>query len=286
MKLKHIIILILLLLISALIFYFGWIQIKLPENTYGIAFTKSKGYLNKIYEPGKFSWEFQKLIPGNFKLLKFKLYSQQLDINEQIELPSGSIYSEYLPGKPNFSYRLKYFLAFKIKPDKFPLLVEESGLSPDQMDRKYKLITADIESFISNFYKSKSHNTSISIDGSYKSDENSKELLSALTKEYPYLSFSSFIPENIVIPDIVLYKKAKELYFASLELQNDIISKTKTKIAEQEIIDNANFETLKKYGELLKEYPSLIDLFSVINIDASGIIPQPNLELPKNNSSE
>ena len=42
MKLKNIVILIVILLISALVFYFGWIQIKLPENTYGIAFTKTK----------------------------------------------------------------------------------------------------------------------------------------------------------------------------------------------------------------------------------------------------
>jgi len=286
MKLKHIIILILIILISTVVFYFGWIQIKLPENTYGIGFTKTNGYLKDIYEPGKFSWELKKLIPGNFKLLKFKLYSQQLNVNKQIQLPSGKIYSDYLPGKPDFSFCLKYFLTFQIKPNDFPLLVKELSLNPDQMDQKYKSMTADIELFISNYYKNKAQNTNIFADVFYKSDELSTELLSSLSKEYPHLSFSKFIPVNIVIPDTVLYKKAKELYYASLDMQNNIISKTKTKIAEQEIIDNANFETLKKYGELLKQYPSLIDLFSVMNIDASGIIPQPNLELPKNDPEE
>ncbi len=286
MKLKHIVILIFVLIISALIFYFGWIQIKLPENTYGIAFTKSNGYLKKIYKPGKFSWEFQKLIPGNFKLLKFKLYTQQMNVSAYGQLPSGNIYSEYLPGKPDFSYKLNYFLTFQINPDNFPKLVEKSSLSPDQMDQKYKSIIADIKLFVSDFYKNKAQNSNYSADSFYKSEENSKELLTSLSKKFTYLKFSNFIPVNISMPDIKLYKTAKERYYASLDMQKEIISKTKIKIAEREIIDNANFETLKKYGELLKEYPSLIDLFSVMNIDASGIISKPNIELPKDSTDQ
>ena len=155
MKLKQILLLLVFILISGTIFFFGWIQIKLPENTYGVAFTKSSGYLDKIYEPGKFSWDYRKLIPSNFKLLKFKLSAQQLEIDEQQELPLGRIYSEYLPGSPDFSYHFKYFLTYIIKPETFPSMVAEFLIEPDQMNLRYKSIDAEIQLFIVEFYKNK-----------------------------------------------------------------------------------------------------------------------------------
>lgn len=271
MKLKQILLLLVFILISGTIFYFGWIQIKLPENTYGVAFTKSSGYLDKIYEPGKFSWEYRKLIPSNFKLLKFKLSAQQLEIDQQQELPQGKIYSEYLPGSPDFSYHFNYLLTYIIKPDFFPSMVAEFLIEPDQMDLRYKSIDADIQLFIVDFYKNKVKDIN---------NEISKELLTVLSKNFPGLNFKDFIPVYIFLPDMTLYNKAKETYILSLELEKKVISESRLKIAEQEVIDTANFETLRKYGELLTEYPSLIDFFSVIEVDCDNIIPRLDFEVP------
>ena len=274
MKLKQILIIIILIIFSVAIFYFGWIQIKLSENTYGIAFTKSSGYLRQIYEPGKFSWDIRKLIPGNFKLLKFDLFLQQIDINEEGQLPSGLIYSEYLPGKPDFSYQFKYYLTYSINLNNFPKLVSDLNLDPEQMPKIYIEKKADIQLFISDFYKNKAMDTNYGIDFFYNSREMSNELVVLLSKNFPLLIFENFIPSIIRIPDPILYNKAKKTYLASIDLQNKIISETKIKIAEQEIIDNSNFDTLKKYGELLKQYPSLIDLFAVIDINSDTIFPK------------
>ncbi len=279
MKLKHILLLSVFILISGTIFYFGWIQIKLPENTYGIAFTKSNGYLDKIYEPGKFSWDFRKLIPTNFKLLKFKLSAQQLEVDEQRELPFGKIYSGYLPGSPDFSYQLKYFLTYSIKPAAFPSMVAELRLDPDQMHLRYKAINADIQLFIVEYYKNKSLESN-NATNLFDNNKFSSELLSALVKNFSSLDFKEFIPVAISLPDTTLYNRAKDFYLSTLELENKVISESRIKIAEQEIRDTANFETLKKYGELLTEYPSLIDFFSVIEINCDSIIPKLNLEIP------
>ncbi len=285
MKLKQTFIIILLVILAGTIFYFGWIQIELPENTYGIVFTKTRGYLPKVYEPGKFSWNIQKLIPWNFKLLKFNLISQHLDINEQGQLPAGNIYSDYLPGKPDFSYNFKYYLNYNINLDYLPQLVSKFNLVPEQMPEIYLKQNSEIQIFISNFYKTKALDTNSSIDLFYKSNDISKELFNLLSDNFPNLIINEFVCSNIKIPDAMLYSKAKEIYLASINLQNKVISESKLKVAEQEIIDNANFETLKKYGELLKQYPSLIDFFAVIDIGSDTIFPQLNIELPVENNN-
>ena len=100
------------------------------------------------------------------------------------------------------------------------------------------------------------------------------------------LEIIEFIPVEIYIPDVTLFNKAKEIYLSSIEIENKIISESRLKIAEQEIRDTANFETLRKYGELLTEYPSLIDFFSVIDINCDSIIPKLNLEIPDNIDKE
>ncbi|MBL7006996.1 MAG: hypothetical protein ISR78_07955, partial [Spirochaetia bacterium] len=65
---KLIIILSILLIISAVIFYFGWIQLKLEKDTYGVIFTKTGGYHDKVLVSGQFAWSAAALIPKNVEL--------------------------------------------------------------------------------------------------------------------------------------------------------------------------------------------------------------------------
>ena len=159
-------------------------------------------------------------------------------------------------------------------------MVKDFKLDPDQMSQRYKAVNASIKLFIADFYKRKAENSNYSIKLFQSSDEILNELLPSLSKSFPALEIIEFIPVEISIPDVILFSKAKEIYLLSLELENRVISESRIKIAEQEIKDTANFETLKKYGELLNEYPSLIDFFSVIKINCDSIIPRLNLEIP------
>ena len=280
MKLKYIIFIVVFVLSAAFIFFFGWIQIKLPVNTYGVAFTKSGGYLDKVYEPGKFSWDFRKLIPGNFRLLKFELKTRQLNINYQGDLPSGKTYSEYLPNSPDFSFKFNYLLSYGIRPKKLPDMVDKYKLTPDQITIRYNAIDAELQSFITSFYIEKqrlSDSVGIPYDNNKETTEEVKKVLSG---QFPDLEIYEYIAYEISLPDIRLYNKGRDIYLHSLDNENRIISESRTKIAEQEIRDAANFETLKKYGELLTEYPALIDFFSVIEINCDSIIPKVNIDLP------
>jgi len=69
------------LILGVTIFYFGWIQLKVDKDEYGIVFTKVRGYLDKPLVPGKFSLlKSQRFLqlPEQFSSQADKTYHQML----------------------------------------------------------------------------------------------------------------------------------------------------------------------------------------------------------------
>ncbi|MCF6334199.1 MAG: hypothetical protein L3J12_00460, partial [Spirochaetales bacterium] len=170
---------------------------------------------------------------------------------------------------------------YSIKPGNFAKMVSKYKMTPEQMPQRYNAIEAELQTFITSFYFEKQRLASSGISLFDNNTETVNEIRNALVSQFSDLEIYEYIPYEISIPDILLYNKAKEIYLKSLESENRIIYESRAIIAEQEIRDAANFETLKKYGELLTEYPSLLDFFSVIEINCDSIIPKINIDLPK-----
>jgi hypothetical protein len=55
---KFIFLFIILLIAGGCAFFFGWIQILIPAETYAVAFTKTGGFDDEVIEPGKFVWRW------------------------------------------------------------------------------------------------------------------------------------------------------------------------------------------------------------------------------------
>lgn len=270
MKLKHIVIII-LLLVTVWIFYAGWIQIHLEENTYGVAFTKSNGYLSRTFSPGNFSWSVYKLIPGNFKLIKFHLQPQVLTVTNQGMLPSGDVYNKFIPGQPDFSYKLSYNVTYIIDPIHLPELVSDKKLSPETLQQFYKTTANSFSMVIFDILKNKVENSdnfqNINFDLVKKT----------ISERFKTVILLDFTPLEIYFPDRELYKKARENYYEYLDSHNKIDIAAKQKAAESEIKEASKIELLKRYGELLKQYPELIQLLAANNTLRSEILPEVDL---------
>lgn len=279
---KYIILFIILVVIGGTAFVAGWLQIFIPPDTYCVAFTKTGGFDKHVTEPGKFSWRWERLIPTNMTLYKFKLQSVQRDVTLNGEIPSGAIYSTVMPGEPAFTYKLTLSISFVLKPSALPELVSKHNVRPDTIDQWYKTLVNSAFHYVS-----KQLLTLNSIDKYYSSSDIAVKLKNTVKNEYPFIEISDISIYNSVLPDIDLYKKAKSIYFsladAQAESQKNILKEAEGGKVSQMISENIEKQkiaTYKEYGKLLNEYPILLKYFS-LQKENKGDLQIPNVKLPE-----
>ncbi len=240
-------------------FYFGWLQIRLGENDYGVVFTKMNGYDEEVLEPGRFIWRWEALIPTNLNLHVYHLEPQQRELSVSGNLPSGDLYRNFFEGNPDFSYRITLVLNFQIKPEVLPRLAETENLTPENLEPYYeKQLNAALAEAV-NLLREKADDPDF-YTGQGIPKENLEELLiSHLGQHLPDIRLNSLLVKDLAVPDLTLYFKAREAYFAMMETQKNLSAESLKAATAKAMEKSVNLELLEKYGELLTKYPVLLD---------------------------
>ncbi len=245
--------LILLLLLGGTVFYFGWVQILIPEHHFGVIFTKTRGYAPEVVRPGEFTWKVERLLPTNMKLHLFDLSPRSRTIKVGGNLPSGDLYADAVQGMDSFLYSLELQLSYRIIPDSLPGLMEKTALSPDTLEEWY--LTRD----------SGIIEAAAQISARTGTEEFSPELLteklrSEISDMFPELEILDARILSYSYPDYELYRTARTIYLErmasveraeteSLELERQWLASRQEKLA-----------ILEEYGRVLSEYPGLLKL--------------------------
>jgi hypothetical protein len=273
------IILVILVLLAGTVFYFGWVQIHLPSEHYGVVFTKTGGYDQEVVRPGEFSWRWERLVPTNMKLYVFDLHPQSRKISFQGSLPSAELYSSTLPENPDFSYRGDIDVTFTIAPESLPALVAEQKLLPEQLEE---------------FYSSKAESLSNTVLETLKELETDPEDSQALNRlveqaiaaDVPEIQISNLNVQVRHIPDRELYELARTSYQELVQTRDRARAEAVARLAEEQVrAENAraqereNLEALREYGELLNEYPVLLKAMAVQKLSGDQVITIPEFDL-------
>lgn len=283
MKAKFLLTLFLLLAIGGAVFYFGWVQVRLSEHTYGVIFTKTGGWDEEAIQPGTFTWRWEGLIPTNMTLYRVPVEMQSARISREGVLPSGSVYAAVLDTEGDFSYKVDFSFSYKLKPEHLPVLIMDEGLKPEEMSEWYESLNEQLisaaEEFVSEEFKT--------IEGAENSDslfsDMEKKLLEKLSEDFPFIELKSAHPRSIDIPDMDLYHAAKDYYLNILEAKE----KTERETLEQErswkVSEESKLDVLGKYGKLFTDYPGLIRYFALKETgDFEKLLPDvdliPNME--------
>lgn len=263
MKAKFIIFLILLILIGGTVFYFGWIQFKLDENTYGVIFTKTNGYDDNVVIPGKFIWRWEALIPTNLTLHTFKITPQTKQLSKTGSLPSGALYGSVLEENTDFSFKLNMQIDYRIKPELLPGLVEEEGLTHDDLAGYYSRIEQELSNSVSVAVEAKISAFDSSDYEQFMLEPFRDELTEVLQEQNEAISVTNVSILELVLPDIQLYQSVRAYYLSLIETRRQ----TETAVLENErtwvVSEEAKLEVLKKYGALFTEYPGLIQFLAL-----------------------
>jgi hypothetical protein len=263
---KLLIFLIILIIIGGVVFFFGWVQITVPPNHYGVIFTKTSGWQEQLVVPGQFRWEMERLLPTNFKLYLFPLGPRELMINTEGSLPSGDLYATTLTGNVDFNYSVSIFLTVRIKPANLTALVQDEGLRPNTLDKWYEDMSHRMEvetiSAISEVIGSIAENTgqeSSSVDAAFLLAAVENNVTYRIETVFPRLEIISVSFQDFSLPDPELYATAKSSYLEIVRSESKARAETKAKEIRKNIAATGSLDTLDRYGEILSDYPILLD---------------------------
>ena len=252
-----------LLAVAAVVFYFGWIQIQLPENTYAVIFTKTRGWDETVTEPGKFSWRWERLVPTNLTLHKFVLEPHTTTFSYSGELPSGALYAGIIEPRPDFTYSVSFAISFTLRPESLPQLITEERMVPEQLpefyDRMATSIATRASAVLNTLARSEDHASLIAS----VSPEIAEILISRISGQFTSIDIHRILPTRVEMPDIELYQVAKEQFLAvARSREQSRIDQMAATVRTDTRIEQ-HFLVLERYGSLLETYPVLIDLFNL-----------------------
>ncbi|MDR1931720.1 MAG: hypothetical protein LBQ57_02745 [Spirochaetales bacterium] len=261
---KFIVLFILLLALGGTGFYFGWVQLSIPAGSRGVIFTKTHGWEARAAQPGAFAWRWEKLIPGNFTLY---LYPDTIYTDEILasgSLPSADVYNLFLDGRPEFTYSLRLRLSYRVKDDYFPVLAMTEGVLPDGLEAWLESartgISAKSAAAVASWFE-KTRQEPLP-PGSME-----KELAAlvgaVIGADYPFLEVTGLAPLEMTFPDAALYAKGRELYLERADSRKQTLRESAGDMMSSALREDARMESLKKYGELLTQYPILLDFLKI-----------------------
>ena len=248
---KFIFWLIFLILIAGTVFYFGWVRV--PENNIALGFSTLTGYDSSLMESGKINWRWQKLIPKTYSLKMYELNTINTDIEVSQMLPSGDLYASVMNGTPDFSLRAELTVSYKVKEDSLYKMITEGQIGENGLAQFYADTEAQIKNLASNLLTSQ--------------QDIGTSLKTAIQNQIPDIELLQLDTVSMNIPDMELYNTAKERYMEMQSQKLEIIAEQNKENATYTSEIDRRIELLKKYGELLTQYPILIEYFKAKNED-------------------
>jgi len=242
---------------------FGWAQLGIPPDGYGVIRSKSHGLYPHLVQPGEFKWIWYKVIPTNTETTVLRLNLVTHEFSAENVLPSGKIYSTFAGIDGDFSWNIKAVISFSISPDAIIPLFEANTInSQEDLTRYEKDIAGKIEGLI--LQRIEQEENAAHFEELLKDGENpwfEKEILN----QFPVLHNFSFTVKSAKYPDFALYRQVKALFEDYITLQKDYISSNNQEKAKKRIDLMIRFDELELYGALLTKYPILLDYMKVEN---------------------
>ena len=259
---KFVTVVIVLLVLFGLGFFFGWAQMGVPPDAYGVIRSKSHGLDAQLVKPGEFRWVWYKLIPTNAKTAVFRLDTVSREFSARGMLPSGRIYSAFIDIEDDFSWDLRAVISFSLLPDDIIPLISENNIgTQEELARYQSTIAEQMESFI---LRRMDFNEEFASQIEILLKDNVNPVLEReILRQFPQISNFSLVVKSAKLPDFTLYRQAKGLYEEYIARQKEFISVALEERAKNRIETHYRFDELELYGELLTKYPILIEYLTL-----------------------
>ena len=251
-----------LVVLAALGLFFGWAQLGVPPDAYGLIRSKTHGVDDKLVKPGEFRWVWYKLIPTNVTTSVFRLNPVNHEFSAYNTLPSGKVYAAFAGINEGFSWEIRAAFSFNLDSEALiPLLAANNISTQEELTRYENDIAGQIEALILR---------RINTDDEFSrqieallTDGECPDLEREIQAQFPFITDFSIRVRTAQFPDFALYRQSKKLYEDYIALQNNYLSGGLQEKAQSRIESHRRFDELEQYGVLLTKYPILLEYLTL-----------------------
>ena len=255
----------LLLAAAGAIFVAGWIQILLPHATYGVLFSKTGGFDPRVMSAGTFVWRWERVIPNNVTLFLFEVQPHSVTRHLSGDLPSADAVADLLPGAADFRYQATVTVTFSVRPGALPQLVAGEGLTPERLTEWTETKGAAVGRVALELLQGRSRTDTL-----LNLAATEAEIVDLLATQFPRLELLAVRFSDLSLPDIELYDHGRRAYRKLIDARYearrdaviDLAHERERGLAAQEA-QRAELQVLREYGEVLQEYPILIQYLAL-----------------------
>jgi hypothetical protein len=259
---KNVVGLLLVLILAAAAFFFGWAQLPVPPGSYGVLRSKTHGVDTTLIREGEFRWVWYKLIPTNVHTLVFTPKTLTRQVTAAGSLPGAETYAVVAGIKADFSYEIGATLSFTLKADALPSLVLSGGLNGQESLEEYEEhMAGDIEQFA--LEQLKAYAAEDTFLGGIPKSTAAARLAEDIRTAFPDIENLSCTIQQAKYPDLALYTMARSLYETYLSSQQTLLKTELAAQAERNLTVLFRFDELERYGELLTKYPVLLEYLAL-----------------------
>lgn len=261
---------VLLLLASLTVFFIGWLSLRVRPGYVAVVASKTGGVEPRPLEAGRFSWSLAALLPTNLRVVSFSPKPVGRNLKLEGELPSAAAYRAFMAGEPDFSWRLTLSLKAAPKALALPELFSRYGVDSDEalaawLSDELDSALIDARALVLALFADEDGAQLIAAG---RADESVRAGVAA---KRPMLEILAFGISEARLPDLALYAQARELYLGYIERFRASVEPALAAASELAARDQVKIELLRRYGQLLTEFPSLIDYLAI----EAGIAPRP-----------
>jgi hypothetical protein len=246
-----------LVVLGGAAFFFGWAQLAVPADAYGVMMSKTHGLDNTLIRAGEFRWVWYKLIPRNVEIQVFRLKPILRPLKTNGTLPSGAEYADLAGSSADFSYQIEAVLAFSVKPASIISMVNDKHINgQDGLDAFTETLADEMQAFALQHLRAY-------LDDELKVEElivsgSIAQLNNDIQKAFPDIENLSLVIYTPHFPDIKLYRELRTLYQEYIARQKDYLHTEVGEKAETRISSAIRLDELARIGELLTTYPVLL----------------------------
>ena len=273
---KFLIFLFVILILGISIFLIGFIQLRMSVGQQALVHTKTHGWHPQVIRHGEVTWMWQALLPTNMSLIRFHDAPTTSNVQFKMTLPGWEVYNDGLP-RTAFELSFTGLIEYDFLEDHYWTIFDQFFFPEDESteltaqatirfahDNMHRQIQALVSQTAEEVVSREINQPNSSLDAVFEFRQSLIQGLTNSLSQIPGINISSIGILNFIIPDFELYTQQRTTFLMNRAELSNRLTELEIALASANKIDDSRFSLLRTYGEILTNFPGLLEYFRIL----------------------